>query len=129
MEECHAYCCRKGFLVMEKKEFKKVAQGQEEVVSALGRVKELPNGKISLYLEGGCPSLVDNKCSIHTSSLRPKTCGDFPVYLKDNVAFFSPRCTAVKAGKLYPFMRQLEQAGMIVKDESPFTPVELFTLK
>lgn len=129
MEECNAYCCRKGFLVMSEKEFNKVSGDKKEVVNALGRTTKLKNGTISMNLEGGCPSLKDNKCTIHKSSLRPKTCGDFPIYLKDKVAFFSPRCTAVKAGRLYPFMRALTQEGYKVTSDSPSMPIEIYTLK
>ncbi|MFC1754317.1 YkgJ family cysteine cluster protein [Thermoproteota archaeon] len=101
MEECKAYCCRKGYLLLTPEE--------KELIAKDLKVKKLYRGDYSLALP--CPMLKDNKCSIHDNPKRPKTCKDFPIFITGNKVRLSPRCLAVKEGKLYPFERKFLEAG------------------
>ncbi|NJL44130.1 MAG: YkgJ family cysteine cluster protein [Nitrosarchaeum sp.] len=125
MDECGAYCCRKGFLTMTSREAVKVCQGKSVQFVEEGRIKVLGDGRLSLSLEGGCPSLKEDRCTIHSSALRPKTCGDFPLYLHGDTVFASPRCLAVRRGTLYPYLRRFALMGLKVVTQSPFGTLEM----
>ena len=127
MNECNALCCRKGTLVMNTKELHAVTRGQE--VPLAKRITVNKEKKQVLALEGGCPSLVGTSCSIHTSSLRPKVCGDFPIVVTGNNVYLSNRCTAVNAGKLYPFVRELTLLGFSVAPFEQFAHLNLELLQ
>ena len=111
-EECSAYCCRKGYLVLTEKEADIVTQGKKDEMIKEGRIKELKDGKYSMNLSPNCPSLVDNKCIIHKSHSRPKACKDFPLFLSTGEFMFSGRCPAVRQGKLIPYSYKLVRNGM-----------------
>lgn len=112
-EECKSYCCRKGYLIMTKKELDKISDGKGKELIDKGSVKEIEKEKYSLYLgtEAGCPSLKDYRCSIHKSKLRPKMCREFPIFITEKSIILSPRCLAVKENKFYPFVKQAMNLG------------------
>jgi len=117
IEECKAYCCRKGYLVLQGKEIKKVLDNDY----ASSTTKN--DGTVSLNLnDNGCPQLKDNKCKIHKSKNRPKTCGDFPVYLYGNTIFLSPRCLAVRENKMYAFIHLWKEKKFRVVQSTSETP-------
>ena len=106
--ECKAYCCRKGYLVFSPKEMTSFPRNILNDLKKKGRIKKLDNGSYSLSLPPACPHLTgDFRCTIHTSPLRPKTCGDFPLFLSEKSFRLSARCPAVREGKLYPCIAQL----------------------
>ena len=106
INECNAYCCRKGYLILKKEEL-------FVVNNDLSKVKELEDFFFSLNLEGGCPSLVDNKCLNY--SKRPNTCRKFPIFVEESVVRLSLRCFAVKNGLLYPYIKLFLKAGYSVE--------------
>lgn len=113
-EECKAYCCRNGYLVLKEDEVDTVTQGRRKELIEKKLLKKIKGGKYSLFLgKHGvyCPSLKDFKCMIHDSPHRSKTCADFPVFLIKNKLRLSPRCLAVKENKLYLYVKQLLALG------------------
>jgi hypothetical protein len=122
-EECHAYCCRKGYIILTKYEVNKVTQNRKKELEKLDILKKLENGNYSLNMgknEYPCPSLQGYKCLVHKSKKRSKTCGDFPIFIEEKYIKLSPRCLAVKENRLYPFISQWMQLGFkIMKDDPP----------
>jgi len=119
INECKAYCCRKGHLVIKEDEIDEVMQGREAELENEGALTRTKDGRYSLNLDNsneGCPSLKDNKCTIHKSSKRPKVCGDFPIFIEGNKVRFSGRCTAVQEGKFYPYVKKFLAMGFKVEE-------------
>jgi Fe-S-cluster containining protein len=113
VEECKAYCCRKGYLVITKEEVDIMCGRRMEELTQKKSLKLLPDGKYSLFLgnPGGCPSLKDNKCMIHKNPKRPDTCKAFPIFIEGDTVNLSQRCLAVKQEKLYPYVAEMLKAG------------------
>jgi len=115
IEECKSYCCRKGYLVLNKKQVDAVVGEKKEMYKE--QLKPLKNGKTSLFLgksDKPCPSLrEDFKCGIYTNPQRPKACSDFPLFFDhtQKLALFSPRCLAVQQNKLFPYAKRLQALG------------------
>lgn len=121
-EECKAFCCRKGHLTLTAQQLRRVAQGHEDELKRADRL--IPIGeRFSLILDGDCPSLAGNRCSIYRS--RPKACREFPLWIRDGVVFVSPRCVGVKAGLLYPYVRRLRMLGLRVIESAPYAELDL----
>ncbi len=117
IDECHAYCCRKGYLVLTEKEAKLITKKENLIESK--NIKKLDNGNYSLYLGGigmPCPSLKKEfECGIHDKRARPKTCKDFPIFVLDEKTVkFSSRCLAVKLNMFYPYVKKLISEGYTV---------------
>jgi len=123
MEECNAYCCRKGYILMNAKEKKAVMGISQASVRQIGE-------NFSLYLgdyNAPCPRLKDNKCTIFLHPDRPRICGDFPIMIRDNQIILSPRCLAVKMGKFYPYVTMLIQLGYKLAETSNWPDTECWT--
>ena len=132
IEECKSYCCRKGYLILEKEEAPIVLQHQEKKFEEQKVVKKISGGKSSLFLGGledGCPSLKDHKCTIYTDKKRPKTCHDFPIFIKGNSVRFSPRCLAVKNNLFYQYVKQFMVMGFKIEETSITKNSKLFGVK
>ncbi len=115
-EECKAYCCRKGYLVLDEKEVKKF-KGNEDII------KKLDNGKYSLNMnKRGCPCLEDYKCKIYKT--RPKVCREFPIFVNDKTIRISPRCLAVKEDLLYPYIAKLIKMGYKIQKNDDYGSLE-----
>ena len=103
---------------MNEKQAKKVTHDTLKVLETKGQIKKLSNNQFSLFLgenEHGCPSLKDSKCTIYKSSLRPKPCHDFPIFIGSTTVFFSSRCLAVKNNMFYAYEKKFLKLGMDVK--------------
>ena len=114
MNECKAYCCRKGFLVVTEDQADTVTQGQTKQLISEKKLTPIEGGGLALDFgaTGGCPSLKDFKCTIYTDKKRPKACGDFPVFIwKNEVVRLSTKCPAVRENKLYPYMDKIKKLG------------------
>ena len=114
IEECKAYCCRKGYLVLTPKQAKATLQNREEELKNKGFLKDMTNGNLSLYMgdkDNPCPSLNNNKCLIHKHPDRCDTCEMFPIHIKDKTIHISRRCHAAKANMLYPHIAELIKLG------------------
>jgi len=119
-QECHAFCCRKGYLMLSRKEVELVVGDKENILIAEGRLKEMINGKYSLSFEnslGGCPQLKDNKCMIHSEVGRSNTCKDFPILILRNKIKISNRCPAKKENKFFKFEKEAIALGYEVVEE------------
>ncbi len=119
MQECHAYCCRKGYLILDK-ELNLVVNGKKDLLLQNNFLKKMENGKYSLFLGNpeGCPMLKDFGCMIHKKRNRPLACREFPLFLKDNKIILSSRCPAVKENKLFPYVKKLEALGYKVDKDN-----------
>jgi len=113
INECKSYCCRKGYLVLLKKQFSKVMNGKEQEYA--DKVKKVGDS-FSLFMgtpDMPCPSLrEDFTCGIHKSSLRPLACREFPLFIRDNTIYLSNRCPAARDGLLYPYIARLVKMGL-----------------
>ncbi|MDP3918397.1 MAG: YkgJ family cysteine cluster protein [Nanoarchaeota archaeon] len=108
--ECNAYCCRKGYLVLNKKEYLKLDKQKDYKI-----LEKWDPTKISFtfFLGSGCPALCpDFKCKIHKSINRPSPCKEFPIFIKGNNVILSGRCLAVRQGKFYPYINQWTKLGL-----------------
>jgi Fe-S-cluster containining protein len=105
--ECDAYCCRKGFLILNNEEANLLTDNRISEFEKVGKISKNNEDKFVLDLgksTGSCPRLENNKCSIHKNPMRPKACKEFPVFLwENNIIKISSRCPAIKENKLYKY--------------------------
>jgi hypothetical protein len=118
IEECNAYCCKKGYLILSDKEVKITLSNMKDFLERDDSLKIISPKSYSLKLHnsyGSCPSLKDNKCIIHNKKSRSNTCKDYPIFkIDDKTIHFSKRCLAVKQNKFYPYIHKLKKMGFIV---------------
>jgi Fe-S-cluster containining protein len=123
-EECRAYCCRKGYLVLTKKEAGLIIGKKGGV-----QLKQLDDGRYSLFMGGSpCPALDKSSftCTIHKKRGRPKVCKDYPVFISGDKVKLSGRCPAVKQGKLYPYIVLWKRAGCRVVEGFPINDFDVY---
>jgi Fe-S-cluster containining protein len=119
IEECKAYCCRKGYLVLSEKEMNKITKNTSEEWKKRN-LKKISNGKYSMYLGENCPCLQEDfTCKIHKSVNRPEVCRQFPFFVEGKEILLSPRCLAVKQGKFYKTVKLLMMQGYTVTKRPP----------
>ena len=111
MEECNSLCCRKGFIKLTDKELKLVIG--DKVINK-SEIKIISLGMNRLCLDKNCPSLLNQKCTIHTNKNRPLICKEFPLFIDGNRIVVSHDCPAVEDNKLYPFLRKFKKMGFDV---------------
>ena len=133
-EECRAYCCRKGYLVLSGNEACLIAGSDKEYLERKGTLKKLKSGRYSLFLgekDSPCPMLNGFRCMIHNNPKRPAACRNFPVFLdrKAMAVRLSHRCLAVKERKLYSFEKEWHAIGWKVVQSDPFYDIELFNVR
>lgn len=103
--ECCAYCCRKGFLLLSRKEINILKLD-------INALTILPVDKRYIFnLSKGCPNLKDYKCIIHKNSKRPKACKEFPLFIFGKTIIITEDCPAVKQNLLYPFLAEFKSMG------------------
>lgn len=120
VNECHAYCCRKGYLIISSDEVDLIVNDKKEKLILEGNLRELIDGKFSLSFEnscGGCPSLKDSKCLVHGKERRPKTCKDFPIFILGKKIKISNRCPGKKNNKFFKFIKEAEVLGYEIVEE------------
>lgn len=124
-DECSAYCCRKGYLVLDPEKVDKVTQGKREEMLKDGSLKMLDNGRYSMNMSfhDGCPSLKDFRCTIHPE--RPKTCADFPIFPRGKLIHLSLRCPAVRNNFFFIYEKKLVALGYEIAKEHPYSGLEL----
>jgi len=129
IEECKAYCCRKGYLVLTTEEANLITKGKTKEFEEKGTLSRIKDKKYSLDLwntEFSCPSLSkDFKCSIHKNPKRPQACKDFPLFIDGKTLKISPRCLAVRCGKLYPYIVKLLKEGYKLSEINPYADLEV----
>jgi len=128
IEECKAYCCRKGYLVMSKKEADLVTNKQTDFFLEKGLIKQLQDGRYSFDLHNVgcyCPSLIDYKCTIHRKKNRPLACKEFPLFIDGNLIKLSVRCPAVREGLLYPYIVKLLKNGMKLAKTNAYADLDI----
>ncbi len=114
VNECHAYCCRKGYLIVSEPEMILMSNDKKDLLLKENSLRELIDGKFSLNFEnklGGCPALKDSKCLIHKNENRPQTCKDFPIFILGNKIKISNRCPAKKDNKFFKFVKEAQVLG------------------
>ncbi|MBN1544906.1 YkgJ family cysteine cluster protein [Candidatus Woesearchaeota archaeon] len=130
-EECKAYCCRKGYLVMTADEAELVTQGRLAELMENGVIVITPTGRYSMnmgLLENGCPSLKDYKCTIHMKRGRPDTCKKFPLFIEGSSIKVSQRCPAAKEGLLYPYIAKLVRMGYRLEEGNSYSDSEIYKI-
>jgi Fe-S-cluster containining protein len=114
INECHAFCCRKGYLILKPEEVELVVGDKKDILIENGDLKEMNNGKFSLNLGnffGNCPQLENFKCKIHTNNKRPATCKDFPIFIVGREIKISSRCPAKRENKFFRLVKEAEKNG------------------
>lgn len=131
-EDCHAYCCRKGYLVLKPEEVDTVTQNRKDELIQKGILKKLKDN-YSLFMgnyEQPCPSLNEKfQCMIHKNPFRSKVCGDFPLFIEGDLIRVSIRCLAANEGLLYPYVKQLIELGFKLQQQDSFGALELYNVK
>ena len=128
-EECGAYCCRKGYLVITEIEANVITDNNIPQFIKDGRIKQIRDNKYSFYLgdyNKPCPCLKDLKCTVHKNPNRPLACQQFPVFIKSKTLRLSPRCLAVKNNLLYPYVAELIRDGFKLSESDSFADLELY---
>jgi Fe-S-cluster containining protein len=113
-EECNAYCCKKGYLILSKEETKLMINKNKRQLLKEKSLYKMKDNRYAFNLDnkfGFCPRLIDNKCSIHKHPNRSSTCKKFPIFIIDKTIKVSTRCPAVKQGKLYPYIHKFIKMG------------------
>jgi Fe-S-cluster containining protein len=110
INECKAKCCRVGFLLLKPEELGLFKDGI---------IKELPeivNDKThSVDLRKGCTNLKENKCVIHKDSKRPKTCSNYPIFIRpEKTILVASTCEGVQNNMLYPFLAEFKREGYTI---------------
>jgi Fe-S-cluster containining protein len=116
MNECKAYCCRKGHLPLKESEIETVTHQDKTSLLKQGVLKKNENETYSLYMGDyttPCPSLNTKAftCSIHSNEKRPKICNDFPIFRHHDMIFISHRCLAVQEQFFYPEIHEWKILG------------------
>jgi len=127
IDVCKAQCCRREYLDLEKNEVDLVTQNRSEELKEKGSLMETEKGELIMHMgsiEGGCPSLKNNMCTIHKDKKRPKTCGDYPLFIEGDTYRLSQSCLAVQEGKYDETEKELIKAGL-KKREDPTPNVTL----
>lgn len=132
-EECCAYCCRKGYLVLKKSQIDLVTNGKKKELEEKDLIMKKSQGAFSLFMgnkDYPCPSLLnDFSCSIHSKKNRPQACKDFPLFVKGKSLMLSPRCLAVRQGKLYPYIKKLLALGYKIEPPEMFSELEIYSFQ
>lgn len=129
IEDCKAYCCRKGYLIIKAEKVPIVTKNNQEELIKQGSLKKINDRKYSLNLSNSCPSLKeDHKCSIHENKDRPLACRNFPIFINKDTVKFSPRCLAVKENKFYGYEAEFLKLGYNVKKGDPFTDSDFYKI-
>lgn len=131
MKECNSFCCRKGYLILKPGEVDLVSDGRALELIGKGILKKMENGDYSLFMgcyDIPCPSFKEGKCSIHNKRKRPRTCREFPIFINDDYIRFSPRCPAVKEGKLYPYEKKLMALGFKLMKSDTYGEIDLYSV-
>ena len=131
-EECKAYCCRKGYLVITDSQADLLLGERRKEFEQKKLIKKQEDGRHSLFLgdyNHTCPRLKDYVCTIHKNPNRPQACQDFPLFTEGKRIMLSPRCLAVKKEMLYPYVAELLAMGYELVKAPSFSDVELFACK
>jgi Fe-S-cluster containining protein len=113
-EECNAYCCKKGYLILSEEEIELMIIRDKEGLIKEKSLYKMPDDKYAFNLNnkfGFCPRLVDNKCTIHKHPNRSLTCKKFPIFVFAKSIKLSNRCLAVREGKLYAYIHKFKKMG------------------
>jgi Fe-S-cluster containining protein len=119
INECKAFCCRKGRLLLNKNQLKLIPKNNLQKLKKNKVLIKINSNKFSMDFEknnDSCLFLSKNKCMIYNHENRPRKCIDFPLFKKDNLIFLSKRCLAVQQGILYPFTLKLKKKGFKIKE-------------
>ncbi|MFW6014573.1 MAG: YkgJ family cysteine cluster protein [Candidatus Nanoarchaeia archaeon] len=111
-EYCKAYCCRKGYLIINKEEAEIITGNRIEEYIEMKKLKQNRNSYV-LYLSGGCPALKDFKCTLHKDPNRPYMCREFPVFVKGDCIFVAERCHAKE--RFYPVFSEAKRLGIEIR--------------
>ena len=119
MDVCKSFCCQDGVLIVRPDEIDEVMQGKKEEFLIKGLLKKNQVGNFELKIgtkDHPCPSLSkDFKCLIFDNPKRPVLCRNFPIFQFGKQIILAPRCPAIKAGKLEPFLMKLKELGYNIK--------------
>ena len=123
VEDCKAYCCRKGFLLLDEAALQVTVGDQRLALERQGFLKETKEGfSLNLNNPRHCPSLKGSLCTIHKNPDRSRTCKDFPIFIREKSIILSHRCPAVQEEKFYAFVQQcladgwrLDETGVLRK--------------
>ena len=120
IEDCKAYCCRKGYLELTKEELNLISNNDKKTLEDKNSLDYTQNETYLLDLGlQNCPSLKDSFCTIHKNPKRPNACKEFPLFIWENkIIHLSRRCPAVREEKLYPFIAKFKQMGYEIDDKT-----------
>lgn len=120
IDECHAFCCRDGFIKLKPAEVELYLGNKRNIFINDGSLKEMWGGKYIFNFKnslGGCPQLKDFECLIHSNPNRSNTCKEFPIFILGKQIKISNRCPAKKAGKFFKFEKEAIKKGYEIVDE------------
>ena len=115
IEECDAYCCRKGHLAITIKEADLITDKKTKELENSEKLIKKDELSYALNLDGGCPSLKEFKCTIHKNKGRPKVCKEFPVFIEGEFIRFAEGCHAVRKGLLFPYEKRFLRLGFHIR--------------
>jgi len=102
-EECKSLCCRRGSLLLNKTEADTLSKKQNLFIKR-------DDGLFEFKLTQGCPHLNKNMlCNIHKNPNRPKLCGEYPFFVKQNTILVAELCPAVMNNILDPIIKKFKE--------------------
>jgi Fe-S-cluster containining protein len=106
--ECMAYCCRRGHLLLSEKEASLLQLDIKDLIL-------MPvDGRYIFNLGKGCPNLKEHKCIIHKDLGRPKACKEFPLFIFENTVIVTDDCPAVEQNQLYAYLAEFKSMGYVL---------------
>jgi len=105
MTTCGALCCKRGAIYLQSK--------KEETLFPQPLQQLTSSHSLKVNLEPKCIHLSEqHMCSIYTQ--RPKSCNEFPVYVRGKTIIIASWCTGYQHNKLDSFIEQFTLLGCSV---------------
>ncbi len=115
INECHALCCKKGYLGLHNEdEVKSITARKKTFYFKNKTLEKIENTKYRFNLEknNGCPNLTTTfTCNIHTNPNRPRLCKDFPIFKVKDFIITASFCPAIENKILQKEFDELREMG------------------
>lgn len=132
-EECGAYCCRKGYLLLTASQVKLFSEKAGKELGEIRQLKKINDDKFSMYMgekDKPCPNLdlKELKCRIHKHPNKPSACSDFPIFVDHETRSvkLSSRCLAVRKNMFYGHEKEIVMKKYRIVKSDPMAEAEFY---
>jgi len=114
-DECGAYCCRIGYLLLSASQVG-LMRNVDIATLKLMPIRFEADEKRYIFSLGldrkGCPNLDDGQCSIHKNPDRPDACKKYPLFIGENkTVIITDECPGVRENKLFSYLAEFKAMG------------------